>query len=65
MGQLGDTLGGLLEAASNAIGGLFDGLLNAFSVAVGDLAAVVPGGVIGILVVLVGSVAFGWFLLRK
>jgi len=65
MGQIGDSIGGLLSAAANAIGGLMSGLLGAFSAAVGDLAAVVPGGAIGILVVLVGSVAFGWYLLRK
>ena len=65
MDQIGDSIGGLLSAASDAIGGLMSGLLGAFSAAVGDLAAVVPGGAIGILVVLVGSVAFGWYLLRK
>jgi hypothetical protein len=65
MGQIGDTLGSLLSTAADAIGGLFSGLLGAFSAAVGDLSAVVPGGAIGILIVLVGAVAFGWFLLRK
>ena len=65
MDQIGDTLGGLLSTAADAIGGLFSGLLGAFSAAVGDLPAVVPGGAIGILIVLVGAVAFGWFLLRK
>jgi len=63
--QIGDTLGGLLSTAANAIGGLFAGLLGAFTAAVGDLAAIVPGGAIGILIVLVGAVAFGWFLLRR
>ena len=65
MGQLGDTLGGLLQTAGDAIGGLFSGLLGAFSAAVGDLAAVVPGGALGILVILVIAIGFGWFLLRK
>lgn len=65
MGEIGDALGGLLSSASDAVGGLFDGLLGAFSAAVGDLAAVVPGGVAGILIVLVVAIAFGWFLLRK
>ncbi len=65
MGQLGDTLGNLLKTAGDAISGLFSGLLGAFTAAVGDLAAVVPGGAIGILIVLVGAIAFGWFLLRR
>ena len=65
MGQIGDTLGNLLKTASDAISGLFAGLLGAFTAAVGDLAAVVPGGAIGILIVLVGAIAFGWFLLRR
>ena len=65
MDQIGDTLGNLLKTASNAIGGLFAGLLGAFSAAVGDLAAIVPGGAIGILIILVVAVGFGWFLLRK
>lgn len=65
MDGIGDTLGGLLRTAGDAIGGLFAGLLGAFSAAVGDLAAVVPGGAIGILIALVGAIAFGWFLLRK
>jgi hypothetical protein len=58
MGQLGDTLGNLLKTAADAIAGLFSGLLGAFSAAVGDLAAVVPGGAIGILIVLIGAIAF-------
>ena len=65
MDQIGDTLGNLLKAASSAISGLFAGLLGAFSAAVGDLAAIVPGGAVGILVILVVAVGFGWFLLRK
>ncbi|MET1232212.1 MAG: hypothetical protein ABWY52_05105 [Candidatus Limnocylindrales bacterium] len=65
MDQIGNTLGGLIKTAADAIGGLFSGLLGAFSAAVGDLAAVVPGGAVGILIVLVGSIAFGWFLLRR
>jgi hypothetical protein len=65
MGQLGDTIGNLLSTAADAIGGLFAGLLGAFSAAVGDLAAIVPGGAIGILIILVVAVGFGWFLLRK
>jgi hypothetical protein len=65
MDQIGDTLGNLLKTASDAIGGLMAGLLGAFSAAVGDLAAIVPGGAIGILIILVVAVAFGWFLLRK
>jgi hypothetical protein len=65
MGQLGDTLGNLLSTAADAIGGLMSGLLGAFSAAVGDLAAVVPGGAIGILIILVAAIGFGWFLLRR
>jgi hypothetical protein len=65
MDQIGDTLGGLLQTTGDAISGLFSGLLGAFSAAVGDLAAVVPGGAIGILIVLGGAIVFGWFLLRK
>jgi hypothetical protein len=65
MDQVGDTLGGLLRTASDAVSGLFAGLLGAFSAAVGDLAAIVPGGALGILVILVGAIAFGWFLLRR
>ena len=65
MGGIGDTLGSLLKTAADAIGGLFSGLLGAFSAAVGDLATVVPGGAIGILIFLVGAIAFGWFLLRR
>ena len=65
MGQIGDTLGSLLKTAGDAISGLFAGLLGAFTAAVGDLAAIVPGGAIGILIILVGAIAFGWFLLRR
>ena len=65
MGDLGNTLGNLLSTAADAIGGLMSGLLGAFSAAAGDLTRVVPGGAIGILIVLVGGIAFGWFLLRR
>ena len=65
MDQIGNTLGGLLETAGDAISGLFSGLLGAFTAAVGDLAAIVPGGAVGILIILVGAIAFGWFLLRR
>ena len=44
MGELGNTIGGLMRAAADAVSGLFAGLLGAFTTAVGDLAAVVPGG---------------------
>jgi hypothetical protein len=65
MGELGNTIGSLMQSAADAIGGLLSGLFGAFNAAVGDLAAVVPGGALGILIILVGAIAFGWFLLRK
>ena len=65
MGDLGNRIGDLLQSAADSISGLMSGLLGAFSSAVGDLAAIVPGGVIGMIIILVGAVAFGWFLLSK
>lgn len=65
MDGLGRAVGDAFSGIGDALSGLMSGITGAISAALGDLAELVPGGVIGVVVVIGIAFVGGWLLLRR
>ena len=65
MDGLGRAVGDAFGGIGDALSGLMSGVTGAFSVALRDLAELVPGGVVSVAVVIGIALVGGWLLLRR
>jgi len=65
MDGLGRAVGDALGGIGDSLSGLMSSVVGAFSAALRDLAEIVPGGVVGVAVVIGIALAGGWLLLRR